>query len=267
MRHPQLIAFLISIILSLIIPEIALQIIDPLQAKPYFADIWALFSAAVADDTRGYVLPAGEYRFSDWTATILEDHSRYVPDTHESDCTITFVGDSVTFGHGVNDSETWVNLLAQRLPDANLINAGLNGYNGTQALATIREGRASGFFYTLISNDADRIKDWQRRPPPAFYEPILPVYLYVLAGMQEPAFLRDYEAFDTALSSIKEMSTVAITGFEGDPLATRAGIDTVPYWTHYNSPTDTHANAAGNSEIADAMMPYVASLIENTCPT
>lgn len=271
MKHPRLIAFLIVVILSLVIPECTLQAVDPWQVKPYFADLTLLFDSAVSDDARGYVLPAGVYRFSNWSATILDDHSRLVPDTSLSDCLIAFVGDSVTFGHGVNDADTWVNVLAQRFRQAQMVNAALNGYNASQVLATIREGRASGFFYTLVNNDADPIFDWQRKPPPMLYEPILPVYLYVLGNQQTPDFMRDYEAFDAALESMKQMPDqyatghVTIVGFEGDPLATRAGVPTVPSWTHDNSPTDRHANAEGNVQIADAMQPFVHALIERAC--
>jgi len=264
MRHPRLIAVLIGIILSPITLEIALQLIDPLRAKPYFADLALLFGEATSDDTRGYVLPAGAYRLSNWTATILDDHTRLVPDTHDADCSIAFVGDSVTFAYGVDDTETWVNVLAQHFPRAQLINAGVPAYNASQVEATIKETRASGFFYTLVSNDAGALFDW--RHPIISTQPILPVYLYILSSSYND-FEPDYTAFDAALGRMKAMPNVMIVGFEGDALAQRAGVPTVPMWTQSNSRVDSHANAEGNQVISAAMQPYVEQVIEETCPT
>lgn len=258
-------ALLIGIVLSLAIPELILQITDPFKIKPYFSDLALLFAAAESDSTRGYVLPAGEYHFSNWIATILDDHSRFVPDTHESDCTIALVGDSVTFGYGVNDGETWANVVAQRFPDVEFVNASLTGYNAAQAYSVIQTTRASGFLFTLVWNDADALVDWRRSPVPV-YMPLLYAYWWTL-NSQYRAVERDFAAFDRAMAGVQSMSNVQIVGFEDDPLAQRAGVPILPMWTHSLSPVDGHADAAGSIQIAAVMTPYIAQLIEATCPT
>lgn len=53
---------------------------------------------------------------------------------------IVAVGDSITFGHGVNDDETYPHLLAQHLgPGYEVINAGVPGEDSDQALMDLTE--------------------------------------------------------------------------------------------------------------------------------
>jgi len=76
---------------------------------------------------------------------------------------ILAVGDSTTFGLGVNDAETWPaqleRLLQERRPGAEVFNAGVTGYSVYQSLTYLRE---SGFalapnvvLLTCGSNDFD----------------------------------------------------------------------------------------------------------------
>ena len=47
------------------------------------------------------------------------------------------MGDSVTFGYGVDDDQTWVDGMARALPDVHVINAGVSGFNSTNVLRTL----------------------------------------------------------------------------------------------------------------------------------
>lgn len=67
---------------------------------------------------------AGEYG----TMTILENTTRYLPDSHHSECKIAVVGDSMAWGWEVDDHDTWTNLLASKV-DAELVNWAVPGYN------------------------------------------------------------------------------------------------------------------------------------------
>lgn len=264
MHHPRLIAALVTAVFAFLCLEVALQLVDPFQVKPYFADLALLFSETIADDARGYVLPEGVYQFSNWTATINADHSRLIPDNHASDCAIALVGDSVTFGYGVSDGDTWANVVAQRFPNVEFINTGLVGYNAAQAYATIQQTPARGFLFTLIWNDADAVVDWHRSPVPV-YLPLLYAYGWVMSS-QYRNVAHDYALFDSAIAGMQQMPNVAIVGFEGDELAERAGVDVVAMYTHTNSPMDGHPNAEGSVQVADAMQPTIQALIEDTCP-
>lgn len=53
--------------------------------------------------------------------------------------TIAFLGDSITFGYGVEDDETVPAQLGQLLPDYNVVNAAAPGYNLSQQSAMYRE--------------------------------------------------------------------------------------------------------------------------------
>lgn len=256
---------LFMLLLLLITPELALQILDPLQVKPYFADLDALFATMQADATRVYVHTPGVYTFSNWSAIINADSTRLVPDTSPQDCTIALVGDSVTFGHGVKDSETWANHLARRYPAVEILNTGVNGYNIQQVQATIAAVSADGYLYMLISNDADKALTFPRKPTPV--KPMIEVYAYVFRtrfGGQAPS-TPDWREFDGTLAELKALDNLAIVGYEGDLLAQHADIPLLPYWTHNNSPTDTHADAQGNVEIADSVETEFAALVEKVC--
>lgn len=256
---------LFMLLLLLITPELALQALDPLQVKPYFADLDALFATMHADPTRGYVHTPGVYTFSNWSATINRDTTRLIPETTPQDCVIALVGDSVAFGHGVKDSETWANQLTKRYPAVQILNAGVNGYNIQQVQATIAAVSADGYLYTMISNDADTALAFPRKPTPV--KPMIEVYAYVFRtrfGGQAPA-TPDWRDFDVTLAELRALDNLAIVGFEGDPLAIHADVPLLPIWSHVNSPTDTHANAQGNVEIADAVESEFAALVERVC--
>src|SRR5262245_45701053 len=102
------IVVLVSIVLEL---EIVLNLLDPWGCR-YFNDLATLWEKVVESPNRGYVLPLGKYQFSHWQATELQNSVRLVPDNANGPCQVVFLGDSVEWGHGVNDNETWVNLIA-----------------------------------------------------------------------------------------------------------------------------------------------------------
>jgi hypothetical protein len=119
-----------AFLFSLVILEGLLRILDPWGVMAYIGDLVAYASGTAPDPLRGYVLAPGAYHMPRWSATVLPDHSRLVPDANTvATCRIVILGDSASFGHGVNDGETWVNLLARQYPNVRVIDAGLDGYN------------------------------------------------------------------------------------------------------------------------------------------
>ncbi|HOZ49163.1 MAG TPA: hypothetical protein PLO37_06905 [Candidatus Hydrogenedentes bacterium] len=73
--------------------------------------------------------------------TIDSDGYRTGRPAAEDEPTITFYGDSYTFGHGVEDNATFENVMADRYlaPQVGVRNAGVNGYGLTQMYARFLE--------------------------------------------------------------------------------------------------------------------------------
>jgi hypothetical protein len=81
---------------------------------------------------------------------------------------LIFLGGSFTFGHGVEDGETYPALLQQRWPELRIVNAATNGWGTSQALLALeellaREPKVAGVVYAFISNHVVRNhlrKEW-----------------------------------------------------------------------------------------------------------
>lgn len=263
-RKLRLILFACLVVtIGIIAIELILRATDPLGAYRYFViDVERFYRAAIPDDTRGYVLPPGQYTFADWSATVNADNTRFTPATPtHATCTIAFIGDSITFGMGVNDGETWVNLLAREYADVRFVNAGVIGYNTAQVLAMIRAVPADGYFYTMFDNDADI-------PLDPMHDSIPPSALLVTWRLRFGggyAEVEDWVSFDAAMREIKALANVVTVGFTNAPVALRTDVPTVARWTHKRSAMDGHANAVGNVEIAAAMRGRVGELVGRVC--
>lgn len=269
-RHPYLIAALLFLVGSLFSAELALHWLDPWQADAYFTDLAAVLSHMQADTDRGYVNAPGVYVYSSWTVHINRYGQRLVPATHPAGCRIALLGDSVTFGYGVSDDQTWANQLALDFPGVQIINTGVNGYNTEQVAAAHQLTPAEGYLYLLINNDADPPLHWQPSedtPVPYQFGDAFRTYWYVWDTRHQGQVYTqpDYSRFTPALIRLKQSLNVQIIGFDHDPLADRAGVTTIPYWTHANSYTDGHANAAGNQQIAAELHPYIAQMVKGDC--
>lgn len=252
---------LLLILFTLLGIDLFLNMVDPSGIKAYFYDLDTLFTDAEPHATRGYILRSKVYKFWHWQATVLDDHTRLVPDTAKAHCVIAFVGDSVTFGHGVNDADTFTSQLAATAPGVQYVNAGVNGYNAAQVLATVKSYPAAGYVYLLIDNDA------QPTFKPRTNVNHMPTVSLYLAALTAPRVVRanDYTVFDAAIAELKAIDNVAIVGLAGDPLAARAGVPTIQRWTHNVSRFDSHPDRTGHSEIAAQLQGYADALAVTVC--
>lgn len=144
------------VLFTLVLIEILLQVVDP-WGLYYFQDLEVMGNTIFqSDPVRGYIIPDGEYRFKYWQAEV-QDSGRVVPDTHsDAACTIAILGNSVAFGYGVNDDQTWLNVAARELSDLRLVNLGVPRYNSTNVVGTWRDyPEADAYLYVIISNDLD----------------------------------------------------------------------------------------------------------------
>lgn len=250
--------------------EIALRVFDP-WGVIYFYEVNSL--PFVPEKNGLYTLPAGNYMLSTFAAHLIHNSQRRVPDTRPSECRIVALGDSVTFGYGVEDDETFVNQLARMLPEVELINAGLPGFNAEQVRLTLENyPDADGYLYLIISND----RETTTRPTRA--EIIQPGELFILDYVY--ALLKRFRVLQSIDEDVpnfwQQMDALAAH----DELLLFAYQERVKDWfrgTDYPlieltdtgetiSFADSHPTPALHRSFAEEMYPSVKALVERVCP-
>jgi hypothetical protein len=275
----------LMVLLPLLLVEGLLQVIDPWGIR--FFDDMAYFGTALENDAqRGYVLPDGLYQFSNWQAT-MENGTRIVPNTAEtSDCEILVLGDSFTFGYGVDDAETWLSLIAADFPNVRFINAGITAYNSTNSLGTLQSfPDATAYVYLSNSND------WEPSLSPGDIEfrnaaETMPFivrygnYFYhrraaetASSPMDAEAVLATaaYQQYFEDLQAFSQIENLTIISWEGSVL--NLGLDAlgIDYQAvelpsgHVNSFVDGHFDAEGNRLFAENLHPIFAGVVERAC--
>ena len=265
----------IGFCLSILLLEMLLRFIDPWGAVTYFTAGGPTLDLYIPYGERD-VLPAGDYRFPTWTAHINPDHTRYVPDNGVGDCRVAFVGDSVTFGLGVNDAETWVNLLAANHPAWDMVNAGVAGYNSLAVRFTIADTPADVYIYLITDNDAAFQLFHPVVTPQRGYQPALQIYWRVWQiqrqGYEFPQqMIGSVRRFDRDIAALSEQTQVLVVGFADDELAQSAheqypAVVLLPKYTETISFADPHPNIAGHQQIAAVIDPFVTAHVQSQCP-
>lgn len=233
----------------------------------YFADAAALRRVAIPDEHKGYVLPFGIYALTQSTVNIGPDNMRLVPDTNsQADCAIAALGDSVTFGSGVDDDATWVNQLAALYPGIHFINTAFRGYNSANIRGAYESVPADGYIYLIIGNDNQLPAIWSEgwrddRPSSGMSR-----YLYVLLNREEPSL---WSGFEKDMQAILGSDVLAFA-FEGDALTPwlrehHPEVILLPLWTSRISSADVHPDREGHAEIVEGMVGYVDGWIREIC--
>jgi lysophospholipase L1-like esterase len=263
----------IGLILSVILLEILLRFIDPWGAVTYFTVGGPTLDLYMPYGARD-VLPEGVYHFPTWTAHINPDHTRRVPANGRGHCRIAFVGDSVTFGLGVDDAATWVNLLAAQHPTWDVVNAGVAGYNSYAVRLTIADTVADVYVYLITANDAEYQQFHPVVTTRRAYQPALQIYWRVWQIQQQgyehpPQMIGAVRRFDSDLAVLAEYDNVLMAGFAADELAQsahaqNAAVVLLAPYTETISFADPHPNPAGHQQIAAALEPSV--IIDKHCP-
>lgn len=278
----KIIAFIIVLVVSLPLElELLLSVTDIWGLK-YFDDLATLWEKSTIDATRGYILPPGTYQFSHWKATELEKSVRLLPNNAKGTCEVVFLGDSVTWGHGINDSETWVNLIAAQMPQINAINPSLDGYNSENVRRAIADfPEANVIVYMMVGNDTDYTFGYSNALP---YQPHLSMiekYVrYFAIQKSGSAASSEYTSIAPAISdanvqrfmsdlkAMKGNKRVVFIAFdkEFDNLKQEYGIHSIPMYTHRISYADPHPNAEGSKEMAAVIQPIVREAVDQQCP-
>jgi hypothetical protein len=253
-----------------------LRWVDPMGAHRYYTQLATIRSNAVADAELGYVYVPFEASFGDWAMTYTAD-GRYVPATSPGSCDVAIVGDSVSMGHGVDDDETFANILAAMFPLAEFHNWSVNGYNIEQVAAQIAERDADVYVYLMINNDADDIISIAA-PYRSPIEKLLTAsrrYAYTLlvrqAASPQPTEQPDAPGWFLAQAeNLVNRDDVLVFGFAGQPLAETVmerygGIVLIPIYHDTVSGADPHPAAAGHEQIAESMAAYIEMAIADAC--
>lgn len=272
LKHMLTILFIV--ISTVAILEAALAVFDP-TGVIYMNEISALFFRDTArPDPRGYRVTPGEHHGRYWSFTIQPDGTRLTPDTNPGAArTAVFIGDSLTFGYGVNDRDVWVNLLARDFTDWQLINPSMPAFNAENYARTFDlYPDADVIFVVTIPNDLTAGAYIAPFEPPPIYA-YVDLYLRTLQGRLAPPPLNEAELRDVSVkweASLRRMAAdprVHVITFPGAYAQQVArvvpNVSTVGYFTSTVSKIDPHASIAGNRELYESMLPVVRAVLGN----
>lgn len=266
----KVIYVLVGILLVLFLAEMLLRVFDPLGIYQMSVNLAAQLNSYVASP-RGYVMYPGKYELRGWTATIDEHGNRVLPDAHAGACELAFIGDSITFGVGVNDAETFANIIAGEVA-AHVTNTAHGGHNSGNILRTLNATDADGFVYVTVYNDDQPdqvVTDTQPRHTPYT---VLATATYILSGLRGNAAAKVIDPqFAANMAQIAARDDVLMVTFDwrnawADTLrAFEPELVTIPVYQGRVSYIDGHPNARGHAEIAAALVGHVRQFETRMC--
>lgn len=253
--------------------EFLLRTLDPIGGWARVLGIRAI-SSLIEDDPIGFTYKAGHIHAPDYSVTMLSDHSRLAQDSNwQADCKIAFIGDSFTFGLGVNDSEVFPNQVAI-LMGISVRNYGINGYNTAQVLTMRERIKADGYVYLHIENDwhlpgTFKAESVQRQ----LQQPVFALSMYL-----QPRTIRDSNLtpdnadYVQSLDALANDDKVLIFAFN-EEIGTQAHerhesivlLDDGLYKDNQTSYMDAHPNRVGHRLIAETMQPYIEDFVNRVC--
>ncbi|MBI5960951.1 MAG: SGNH/GDSL hydrolase family protein [Chloroflexi bacterium] len=270
----KIIVFLLSICFSLLGIEIGLRLVDP-WGMNYFWDVADIWNQAEAHPNRIAALPPGRYRLRGWTVNQLDNFTRRVPASQGGECEIVFVGDSMTWGHGVDDDETWVNLVAAQLRGTTVINAGFDQYNSDNVLRALADfPDADLFVYLVIDNDAEPTVVVTHQPTASMLKMYLVYGAYYLTTgdtgtIEEENRQEEKGRFESDIAQLAADGRVVFFGFD-EPLARSLipdyPITLLPSMTHPLSLVDRHPDPEGHKDFAASILPDLQTAVAEHCP-
>lgn len=262
LRHPRIIAGLLSFFVFLWLFDFILWKVDPAGLMTLYYDRYDLQTHALPSPDGQRYIP-GVYRLRTYTAVIGLDGFRAVPESRGGPCRIAFVGDSVTFGMGTEKS--FVDFLAPDI-DATVINAGNPAYNIENVREEMDAVDADGYIYLIFYNDDLPRVTWGI---PAGHIPYaLPAYVeyWNSDGWLPP----NLPMFRRNLAPIVARDDVLAFSFDGVPLSdtVKAEFPAVKLITMYQenvSHVDGHPNLKSTKLIADEMRDEVIPFTRRVC--
>lgn len=262
----SLVVSLVSILLCIGALEAMMRVFDPFGVI-YFDDIGYLWSTRRADAS-GYSHIPGTYTLGDrFTFTIMPDGNRLTPGRWKGGPRVTFIGDSQTFGYGVNDAETWVSRVASALR-IDALNVARSGYN-IENIATQLESISGCVVWLTISNDPGAPVRYAAPTPEihSYLGNTLRVLYAAQANYSTAPITDDIRPLYEAIAARPDTLIIALDdGNYGKIVREAYGALIIPYFTSRISKTDAHADKEGNRQIAEHIMPLLETwLNEREC--
>ena len=264
---------LTSVLVLLLALEAFLWFVDPLGIATYVNDLSDMVTIANAE---GYTLAPGVQPMRYWSYTIDANGNRIMPEL-SGDCTIRFVGDSVTFGQSVNDDQPYPYLIAQAIPDVQFVNNAKIAYNIGNIRYTVEHDAADGYIYLMSDNDQEL--PWARPASdygqPRELPPHFSAIRYYIAAFQEMKGVTggDWDNFWRDLAVLNARDDVLIEVVSSD-LATQVAerypnLRIIPVWSTQQrvSWIDGHPNADGQRYLAAQLMDDVRAFVSVRCGT
>lgn len=257
---------LIALIIIPALIEVGLYAVNPAGFVQYQDDFRAFLDTAITtDQTTDYALLPGRHFFADWIMTVNTDGTRWVPASNiEAEKEIAFIGDSVTMGWGVDDYDTWVNLVARTLPDWRIVNAGVARFNSRNVRLTLRAVNADVYIYYITDNDHEKNAPGIDYTPR--WQPLTLRYLRYIFRARKAATEPDYKRFDADITEIAGANVFFVGHGElFNRVAARypSRAFWLERWTSNISAVDGHADKAGNQEIAEQMIEVVREILKH----
>ncbi len=260
----KLFSALLIAVLSLLLMEATLNILDPIGIRLNFHGQTRM-AWVMVEDVSGYRVLAGDYYFASQTR-ILTDGSRAVPDSQDNaDCSLAVIGDSVSFGWGVSDAETFANLIA-RDNAIRVINAARSGYNAGNIEKLYEGYQADAYLWLIIPNDVNIAWDtnWEGRNQQS-YLPATWLYLqYLFPSANAYRLPEDKPTYERVINRFSQDERVLMIALEDDTNAPLS-LDRIPAIEDFVSVYDHHPNAVGHRKIYEAMKPYIMLFLESVC--
>jgi hypothetical protein len=248
------------LLITYILLEFAVLIIDPLGRLRLYETNRRVINAIVSDETTHYRLPPGQHHLNGWQATINAQGRRHVPQSdYWTDCVVVFLGDSFTFGQGVNDSETLPNLYAQD-HDGVVVNTGMFGYGASQVNHTWQRVRTEydvdGVFWLIMVNDTESPRRLNfERVAWHVYSPLWRYRSFSYYQFDEPFTDSQLSVLHQTIADIESETTLRLLALD-EPLLHEWLIGQSVIWlpTDYEkqSPSDYHPTAKGYEYLYEA---------------
>lgn len=240
---------LVALLVGVTLLESLLITTDPLGVMQYGRSLQWIRNHSEAHET-GYRHPAGVHDTPFGRVTILADGTRWTGGTLGG-CKLVVVGDSVSFGLGVTDDDTFAAHLARLRPGWHIINAARVGYDSTNLSRLLEHYEADAYVYLVTGNDASQpIGVW----PPLQLPSAIRLHASFIQSRTVPP--RTSEAFDQALRVIKREGVQVVAFEDSVLLPTIRRVTPVVTIPPHNAPisvADSHPNAAGHRHIANAL--------------